>query len=172
MKHLLTYLFALSFLPATMMHAQSIGPSEMNAAGKSIFAGGNSYEYAIGTVVAGTTFQSPSLVVTQGVLQPLIEEPSGVDEPGIPSDNLSVYPNPVEQTLFLKPAFGKKGKLEYVLLDGAGRTIMKSSVALEHGNELQEIPMSLYAVGQYTLSVTWQHQGQAQSNAYKIQKIK
>jgi hypothetical protein len=58
------------------------------------------------------------------------------------------------------------------LLDGAGRTIMKNSAALEHGNELQEISMSLYAVGQYTLSVTWQQQGKSQSTAYKIQKIK
>jgi hypothetical protein len=171
MKHLLTFLSALLFLPLAM-HAQSIGPSEMNAAGKSVFAGSNTYEYAIGTVVAGNTFQSSSLIVTQGVLQPLIEEPNGVHEPGISSDNLSVYPNPVEQTLFLKPAFGKKGKLEYVLLDGAGRTIMKNSAALEQGNELQEIPMSSYAVGQYTLSVTWQHQGQSKSTAYKIQKIK
>lgn len=171
MKHLLTCLSTLLFLPLAM-HAQSIGPSEMNATGKSVFAGSNTYEYAIGTVVAGNTFQSPGLIVTQGVLQPLIAEPSGVHEPGISSDNLSVYPNPVEQTLFLKPAFGKKGKLEYVLLDGAGRTIMKKSAALEQGNELQEIPMSPYAVGQYTLSVTWQHQGQLQSTAYKIQKIK
>ena len=171
MKHLLTCLFALLFLPLAM-HAQSIGPSEMNATGQSVFAGGNTYEYAIGTVVAGTTYESSSLIVTQGVLQPLIEEPSGVNEPGIPSDNLSVYPNPVQEKLFLKPAFGKKGKLEYVLLDGAGRTILRSSAALEHGNELQEIAMSSYAVGQYTLSVTWQQQGKSQSNAYKIQKIK
>lgn len=171
MKHLLTCLFSLLFLPLAMQ-AQSIGPSEMNAAGKSVFAGSNTYEYAIGTVVAGNTYQSSSLIVTQGVLQPLIEEPSGVHEPGISSDNLSVYPNPVQEVLFLKPAFGTKGKLEYVLLDGAGRTILKSGATLEHGNELQEIPMSVYAVGQYTLSVTWQHEGKSLSNAYKIQKIK
>jgi hypothetical protein len=171
MKQLLTYLFALLFLPLAM-HAQSIGPSEMNATGKSVFAGGNTYEYAIGTVVAGTTYQSSSLVVTQGVLQPVIGSVSGVHEPGISSDHLMVYPNPVQETLFLKPEFGKKGKLEYVLLDGAGRTIMKSSAALEFGNELQEIPMSPYAVGQYTLSVTWQQQGKVQSTAFKIQKIK
>lgn len=171
MKQLLTYLFALLFLPLAM-HAQSIGPSEMNATGKSVFAGGNTYEYAIGTVVAGTTFQSSSLVVTQGVLQPVIGSVSSVHEPGISSDHLMVYPNPVQEILFLKPAFGKKGKLEYVLLDGAGRTIMHNSVVLEYGTELQEISMAPYAIGQYTLSVTWQHQGQSQRTAFKIQKIK
>lgn len=171
MKHLLTSLLALLLLPLAM-NAQSIGPSEMNATGKSVFAGGNTYEYAIGTVVGGSTYESPSLVVTQGVLQPHIGPTSGVDETGISADHLMVYPNPVQEKLFLKPAFGKKGKLEYVLLDGAGRTIMHNSAALESGNEVQEIPMSLYAVGQYTLSVTWQYQGKSQRTAFKVQKIK
>lgn len=171
MKHLFTLIVPLSLLPV-LSNAQSIGPSELNATGRSVTTGGNTYEYAIGTVVGLGAYQSSTLVVTPGVLQPKIAQPNGIDENTIPGSNLSVYPNPVQETLYLQPAFGKKGKLKYILLDGAGRTVMTRSASLEQGNELQEIQMSGYAIGQYTLSVEWQQQGKSLNTAYKIQKIK
>jgi hypothetical protein len=171
MKHLFTLIFPLLLLSA-LSSAQSIGPSELNATGKSVVTGGNTYEYAIGAVVGLGAYQSSSLVVTPGVLQPQNAQPNGIDENAIPGSSLSVYPNPVQETLFLQPAFGKKGMLKYILLDGAGRTLMTRNATLEHGNELQEIQMSAYAIGQYTLSVEWQQQGKAFNTAYKIQKIK
>ncbi len=171
MKHLFTCLSLFLFLPL-FTPAQSIGPSEINGNGKSVTSGGKTYEYAIGTVVGMPAYVSGSLVVTPGVLQPFTAESNSVDETAIPPANLSVYPNPVEQTLFLKPAFGKKGKLQYLLLDAAGRTIMTRTADLEHGNEMQQIPMSAYALGQYTLNVSWHQQGKTLNTAYKIQKVK
>src|SRR6218665_2294247 len=121
MKSLLTLISL--FLLSLSLHGQSVGPSEINAAGSSVTAGGNTYEYAIGTVVGAPAYISGSLVVTPGVLQPQVEATNGIAETAIPSDRLSVYPNPVEQTLFLKPDFGRKGVLQYVLMDASGRTI-------------------------------------------------
>src|SRR3954465_12260692 len=56
--------------------AQSLGPSELNAAGNSATAGGNTYEYAIGSVVGLPAYSSASIVVTPGVLQP--QSPTGI----------------------------------------------------------------------------------------------
>lgn len=170
MKHLLNFLTTLLLLPCCL-RAQSLGPAELNAAGHSVTVSGNTYEYAIGTVVGTPAYQASGLVVTPGVIQPHIATPNGVAETTIPGGSLAVYPNPVAQTLFLKPAFGKKGTLKYVLSDAAGRSLKTTAAPLEHGNELQEIPMSGYALGQYTLSVVWQEGGKTSTNTYKIQKI-
>jgi hypothetical protein len=170
MKHLFT-VFLMLLLPA-IVKAQSVGPAELNAYGKSVTNAGNTYEYAIGTVVAVPAYVSGTLVVTPGVLQPVLTETSGVEETAIPADALAVYPNPVDQVLFLKPAFGKKGTLQYSLIDAAGRTIKTQSAELQNGNELQQVPMSAFASGQYTLQVEWQQQGKTLNTAYKIQKIK
>ena len=158
-------------LLAAAATAQSVGPAELNAAGHSAINGGIIHEYAIGSVLGTPAYVSGSLVVTPGVLQPQTGT-VGTEHPGIAGSQLSVYPNPVEQTLFLKPAFGQQGTLQYLLTDGSGKTLATQTVRLERGDELQQILMSGYAVGQYNLQVSWQQQGQTHSNAYKIQKIK
>lgn len=171
MKHLWTLFISLFFI-SFGLRAQSIGPSVLNANGGSTSSNGNTYEYAIGGVVAAKTYSSANLVVTPGVLQPLMDNPNSVQQPGILSENLSVYPNPVDDILFLQPSFGKKGTMIYILSDAKGRTIARREIPLEQGNEQQQIPMSHYAVGQYNLNVQWTAQGKTFISAYKIQKVK
>lgn len=170
MKQILT--FSILILCTATAKGQSIGPSELNTTGSSATAGGNTYEYAIGGVTAGNTFASPTLIVTPGVLQPVLNQTSGVDQPGISITDLNVFPNPVEEILFLQPAFGKKGKLSYVLADASGRIIARKEIGLEQGNERQQVRMSSYAAGQYTLNVIWQQQDSKFGSAYKIQKVR
>lgn len=158
---------ALYCIPA---RAQSIGPSSINAAGGSGTISGNTYEYSIGTLALQQTYSSPSLIVTDGVLQPNIA-PNSVAPPPIAAGQLSVYPNPVLSTLFVQPGFGKSGTLQYVLTDAAGKTVHTQSVALSLGTERQEINMSALAAGQYTLNVTWQQGGKNYATAYKVQKL-
>ncbi len=170
MRNLITALIML-LVPA-IVKAQSLGPAELNAYGKSVTSGGNTYEYAIGTVVGTPAYVSGTLVVTPGVLQPHLAEANGVDENIIPAGSLSVYPNPVDQTLFLKPAFGKQGTLQYNLIDAQGRILKTQTADLQNGNELQQLSMTAFASGQYTLQVTWLQQGKTLKTAYKIQKVK
>jgi len=150
--------------------AQSIGPSSVNAAGGSRTIGANTYEYSIGTLALHQTYSSPTLIVTDGVLQPNISS-SSVGHQGIAASQLSVYPNPVKSTLFLQPGFSKGGNLVYVLTDAAGKTVHTQSSMLPSGKERQEINMSALAAGQYTLSVEWQQDNKKYASAYKIQKL-
>lgn len=169
MKQLMTLLSCMLFFT---MHstAQSIGPSSLNASGGSKVIGSNTFEYAIGSVVAGTSYISSGLVVTQGTLQPLTSG-TGISTPGIAASDLSVFPNPAAHNLFIQPRFGKGGTLEYALLDVLGRTVLQKTVVLKQGDERQEIIMSSFATGQYTLNVQWQQQGSTYISAYKIQKL-
>ena len=171
MKKLLTALcFMLLYNLAA--RAQSIGPSALNATGGSRTIGGNTYEYAIGGVVSGDTYEGPGLVVTSGVLQPIVNDPDGIDQLVIDAGALSVFPNPVEQLLFLQPDFKKKGILEYILSDIQGRILLKNKVSLDRGNERQQIDMSHLAAASYSLSVVWKQAGKLYVKAYKIQKVK
>lgn len=152
--------------------AQSVGPSSINASGGSTVVDGNTHEYAIGDVVAGSTYDGPGLVVTQGVLQPVVEDPNSIGQLTIDAAYLNVFPNPVEQTLFLQPGFNGRGVLEYVLTDLQGRILLQKKAPLEQGNERQQINMGHLAAAPYCLQVLWQQEGKVYTKAYKIQKIK
>ena len=167
MKYLMTFL--LCMLITVITTAQSVGPSSLNASGGSAVVSGNTFEYAIGDLLT-TTYTSSSLVVTQGVLQPM-PAPTGISTPGIAASDLSVFPNPASGYLFLQPGFSKGGVLEYLLLDATGKTVLQRSVTLTQGNERQEIVMTPFAAGQYMLQVQWRQQGQTYMNAYKVQKL-
>lgn len=150
--------------------AQSTGPATFNAAGGTAAIGANTYEFSIAEMAVTTTYSGNGLVVTQGILQPQ-PRATGIAQQGILPTQLSVYPNPVEATLFLQPAFGKSGSLEYMLTDAAGRKIYSRTQKLDAGNERQEINMAPYAAGQYNLSIIWMDRAHTATGTYKIQKI-
>ncbi len=164
----LFFIILLSPLPL-LTSAQSLGPAALNATGKSATLSGNTYEYAIGGLV-GNAYTSANLVVTPGVLQP-VQPATGIGTPEITGSDLTVFPNPAAYTLYLQPHFGKKGTLEYVITDVLGRTIATQKIALEKGNEKQEIDMSPYTMGQYNLTVHWLQAGKTYRSTYKVQKI-
>jgi len=150
--------------------AQSIGPSTLNAAGGSRVVNNNSYEWSIGEMAVTSTFAGPTLVVTQGVLQPNIATSAVTNIPGAIS-GLHVYPNPVtDGQLYLNPSFKSGGQLIFRLTDAAGKTVLSQTTALQTGKELQSISMNAFAAGQYTLSVEWTDATGKSMSHYKIQK--
>lgn len=164
-------LLGLALCCAAGAHAQSIGPSIIDAAGGSATAGGNTYEYAIGQTFAGSTFVSATLVVTPGVLQPL-DNVTGIHTPGFAAGDMHVYPNPVTTILYLQPAFSGKGVLVCQLYDAAGKLVLRREQALATGSELQTVDIAALAAGQYVLNVTWQQGGLTRTAGYKVQKLK
>ena len=151
------------------LYAQSIGPSTIDAAGRSFTGGGVTYEYAIGQLITANTFISPTLVITHGVLQP--NNATGIADQMISAESLQVYPSPVENTLFLQPAFNAGGTLQYGLYDAAGKMVMSRETHLKNGTERQELTVSHIAAGQYFLNVTWIQAGVSYASAYKLQKL-
>jgi hypothetical protein len=164
----------LLLMPALMIaanvSAQSVGPSELNASGGSATVGGNTFEYALGSVVATPAFSSASLVITPGVLQPSI---NGVKVETIAVGSLQVYPTPMDQILHIEPAFRSSGSLEYRLVDAAGKLVLNRTVRLSTGSERQALDVRELAAGNYFLQVSWTGTNAAeQRTAFKLQKLK
>jgi hypothetical protein len=152
-------------LPA---HAQSIGPSTLNAAGGSGIISGNTHEYAIATEVLGPT---SSLLVTPGPLQPL-QGPDGIKVATGLTGHLSIFPNPAQTLLHLQPAFPTGGALSYSLADAAGKVVLRQSAQLVTGTEQQTLNLGSVAVGTYLLTVQFGEAGaEPQTATYKVQKI-
>jgi hypothetical protein len=108
-------------------------------------------------------------VVTPGVLQPA--SATGINTPTISAGDLQVYPSPVENMLYLQPAFNKSGVLQYNLFDAAGKLVIGAEARLQAGNEKQTVEVSQISVGQYTLQVNWIQSGVTYTAGYKIQKL-
>jgi len=151
-------------------YAQSLGPAAIDAAGASFSSGAFSYEYAIGQVGADNTHISAALVLTPGVLQPQTNT-TGISQNAIAATSLQVYPDPVESTLFIQPAFGNRGKLQMGLFDAAGKLVRRQEIQLETGAELQKMDVTPFAAGNYLLQVTWGSGGESYTSGYKLQKL-
>lgn len=147
--------------------AQSIGPSTLNMGGGSTTIAGNTYEWNIGEMAVVATYESGTLVVTQGLLQPK-DGPTGVASlADIP--DLRVFPNPASNELHLTGTALNNGSLGWKMLDVTGRLIASASVPVQKGAAFSvTIPMSQVSPGQYVLSVQQDHKA---VQSFTIQKI-
>jgi hypothetical protein len=103
------------------------------------------------------------------VLQPTTS--TGINATAGGLDGLQVYPSPVENTLFIQPAFRNGGTLHYTLLDAAGKTVRTGETKLSSGKERQDIDVSAIAAGQYILNIQWQAGSSQSAGTYKVQKL-
>lgn len=151
------------------VRAQSIGPSTVDASGGSAVIAGNTYEYAIGDLLA-PTLTGPGIVITPGVLQPR-KKTVGIDDRQFFTGTLNIYPNPTEELVFLQPQFSSGGVLSYTLYDILGRAMQHKDCTLSSGKEKQSLSLKELASGTYTLEVGFKQKGKLYRTAYKIQKI-
>jgi ribose/xylose/arabinose/galactoside ABC-type transport system permease subunit len=158
-------------LAAINIHAQSIGPTTINATGGTAVIGSNEFDWSIGEMTMVSTFSSPGIVVTQGVLQP-----AAVTE-GIPNISLSkqlrVFPNPASSVVNIEYTCKTPGELSYRLMDVAGRVVSKQTTAVKQGITTRQVDINELACATYMLEVMVSTgTGTPESISYKIQKIK
>lgn len=144
-------------------------PSVLNSTGGSATVGSNTYEWSVGEVVVHTV-STPSVVVTQGLLQPM---PPGVSVGNVNSitGDIRVYPNPAKDVLVLQPRLAASSKLQYTLLDITGRTMSTGEAGLHTGQEKQTISISALPPGSYILRVQTQQPDGMQHATFNIRKL-
>ncbi len=165
MKHFITIITAALAMCTHAVYAQ---PSVLNSTGGSATVGGNTYEWSVGELVVHTV-STTSVVVTQGLLQPM---PPGVSVGSINTvaADVQVYPNPAKDVLILQPALVAGSRLQYTLLDITGRTISKAEAYLHTGQEKQSISISALPAGDYIVQVQAQQPGGISHTTFKICK--
>lgn len=166
MKRILVIIWLLA---ATGAYAQNNGPSTINASGGTKQIGSNTFEWSIAEMTVINTFSSASLVLTQGVLQPMVW-PTSISNTTFRNGDMHIYPNPVENDLTLDCNFSNGGNLNYSLLDMTGKLIRTSDVQLHNGKEKINISFSGLATGDYLLRVIYNQQGTNSVASYKISK--
>lgn len=167
MKRMLVIIWLLA---ATGAFAQKAGPSTLNASGGSKQIGANTFEWSVAEMTVVNTYSSPTLVLTQGILQPMVW-PTGINtNTAAQHGDIQIYPNPVENELTLQCDFSGGGKLHYVLLDITGKTIKANEEQLASGKEKIRIDFSGLATGDYLLQVIYRQQDISATSSFKIAK--
>lgn len=155
---------------AFKMNAQNIGPSIINAAGGSANIGSATHEFSIGEMAVVHTASTSNIVVTHGVLQPLMKATS-IKDADFFKQFLSLYPNPTQNIVYFQPAFRRGGILSFQLFDIVGRLVMDGSFDLKYGSEKQQIVLGHLVSGSYMLHVRFEQGVNTFNTAYKIQKL-
>lgn len=155
---------------AFKMNAQNIGPGIINAAGGSANIGSATYEFSIGEMAVVHTASTGNIVVTHGVLQPLMKATS-IKDADFFKQFLSLYPNPTQNIVYFQPAFRRGGILSFQLFDVVGRLVMDGSFDLKYGSEKQQIVLGHLVSGSYMLHVRFEQGVNTFNTAYKIQKL-
>ena len=158
--------FALLALVPFCSNAQST----VNASGGSVSIGGDLFAYSVGEMVLVGSASSGQLLVTQGVLQADADISVSLPEGTISEVRLLVYPNPVDNILYLQPEMEQGGELSMRLFDVNGRVILDGDVRLGSGNERQEIDMASLAEGSYFLRTALRQGDQTYNKVFKIIK--
>jgi hypothetical protein len=156
------------------VHAQSVTPSTFNASGGSALLGGNTHEWSIGEMILVNTASTPNLIVTQGLLQPIIKDAaSGVQDLALLQD-VQVYPNPADQVLFVSSGQPANGTMYIVLSDIGGRTLQERSVKTASSQPYNlSFDVSALAAGAYALTLSFEAENRSEGTirtTYKIQK--
>jgi len=155
---------------ATGVRAQSIGPSTINASGGSAtISGGTTHEWSVAENTVVSTYSSSSLVLTQGLLQPMPPS-TGISKLQNATDNVRVFPNPVQNELFLQCEFNSSGTLSYYLQDITGKLITRKEQKLESGNEKISVSFEGLATGNYMLKILYTQASGTSAASFKIAK--
>ncbi|RYD99678.1 MAG: T9SS type A sorting domain-containing protein [Sphingobacteriales bacterium] len=149
--------------------AQSIGPATLNAAGGSTAVSGNTHEWSVGEMVLVNTVTTAGLVVTQGVLQPMLQV-TGIHDNEFALEGMSIYPNPASDQLNIKFNLPRNLQVSLKLSDISGRTQYFKKIKDHNGSALITLDFKAYAAGVYLLQVTTADKTKIYTNTFKVVK--
>ena len=165
------YLF-FSLLALGGVQAQSTSPFIINSMGGTGAINGNIYDWSFGEMTLVNTLSTVNLIVTQGVLQPRYDSIAmGINNTTAIVQNIKVYPNPAQNVICFESDYKTPGKLNYVLVDVAGKSIINKQVSINAGNNKQTIDLTTLPTGIYILKITATQENKPFMQTYKIQKI-
>ncbi|MDN6310296.1 MAG: T9SS type A sorting domain-containing protein [Flavobacteriaceae bacterium] len=143
--------------------------STVNTSGGSNTLSIGAFDYSIGEMTVVSTQSNANITVTQGLLQ--VESSSlGISEEILSDQDLTIYPNPTTDLLYIKPSLEGSGELSIKLYDLQGRRVSERTFYLKTGLEKQKIDLSYLQEATYMLSVEFIHAQKNYHQTYKIVK--
>lgn len=151
------------------VRGQSGGPDILNASGGHSVTGGRMFEWSVAEMVI-TTETSPSLVITQGLLQPMGPAYNTVQDV-IPASLLQVFPNPTTSLVNVSFESPGEGALACRLTDITGKLLMEENADVKKGTTTKQLDLRKLANATYVLHVTYNEGDKTTNAVYKIQKL-
>jgi hypothetical protein len=173
MMHFLNkFLISLLLISLIPNHSkgQSISPATFNNGGG--FSGGS--EWSIGESVSIGSFSASSILLTTGVLQPLSNVVTSINEYGplVFGQQISIGPNPASNYLDFKANFNQIGHLSFQLLDAKSKIIISKEQGSIFSAFQTRLHLEDYASGMYYIKVFFKPiSGKLQTGVYKIIKL-
>lgn len=172
MKILFIYFLVLQFLVKSV-EAQS----SLNVSSNILTIRDNVYEYSIGEMALVSTERNANLIVTQGLLQPynsgnVANDAAGNSTLSDLSDNIKVYPNPTQNSLFVETYETQVADYSYQLMDGLGKVVLNKEGQTQVGLNKFVLDLQNLAAGTYYLMIRKPNPtGQLENYSFKIQKV-
>ncbi len=148
----------------------ALAQQTLNASGQSVNVHGMTFDYSIGEMTLVHSASSPSLIITQGLLQPVYGGKGNTINSN--ADVIRVYPNPTTNEVFVDFTMPVDGFYTLQLYDALGKVLDKQNGAFTIGINKVRISLASFASGSYYLLLQLNNSGNEPSAyCYKIQKI-
>jgi hypothetical protein len=164
-----TTIFLLFGIILTMNAMAQNDPTCINSTGGSATYETITYDWSVGEMAAVETVEATGLIITQGYLQPVSLKGTAAEK-FAGQKKITLYPEHGKQTFSLETSFEKPGKLNYLLVDLNGRTLLKKETTVSGLKSKQDVDLSNYPNGLYLLQVSFTSHDESVIQSFKIQK--
>jgi hypothetical protein len=171
MKQTLFFLFFLfSLLTENNLYSQSITPHALNNGG----GYSSSMEWSLGESVSIANFIASGYSLNTGVLQPLTNIVTAINEygPAVFGSQITIGPNPTSNLLHIKARFNQVGTLSFQLIDAKSTIVLTQEAGTIFSSYEKDILMENYPSGVFYMKVYFKPStGIAKTGIYKIIKL-
>lgn len=170
MKRQIVLSVLLMFL-AYFVRGQSVTPTTLNSTGGTAAIGTNTYEWSVGEMALVNTASTGSIIVTQGMLQPVAGDPTSVKDSPHLTKGFQVYPNPATRMLNLQYDL-PGGELLYLLQDITGKQLFAGTIITNGTQMTKGFDLTNLAPATYMLYIRYQLKGKPEeTTSFKIDKL-
>lgn len=149
--------------------SQTITPKIVNSAGNSAALGTTVIDWSVGELALISTFSGSSVVITQGILQPLNASATGMSYNHL-LHSLNVFPNPAAEFINIEYFGSGTGVMAFRISDMQGRALISNSFSITKIMTLEQIDINSLAAGVYILNITLDNYNEG-AISFKINKL-
>jgi len=150
--------------------AQSITPYTFNNGGGSA----SSIEWSIGESVSIANFTTPNYLLNTGLLQPLTNVVTSINEygPVVYGHQITISPNPTTDLVHFKGQFNQMGRLSFQVIDSKSSILLTHEAGTNIINYEKDIFMDNYPSGIFYIKVIFKPtNGIIKTGVFKIVKL-
>jgi hypothetical protein len=170
MKKMPFYLLGVVLFCQKSASCQSITPFALNNGG----GYSSSMEWNIGESVSIANFISLSYSLNTGVLQPMTNIVTSINEygPAVFGTQIIIGPNPTINLLHINAKFNEIGRLSIQLIDSKSSIILTKEAGIIYSSYQKDILMGNYSSGVFYLKIFFKSiSGDLKTGVYKVIKL-